>query len=128
MLIIVITPEHPELSLALLICAARLDPILETDTCNFIMAYDEYKSLVSRIKLYSQTTWSMKIWEKDVALAAWEKLAELGLIIPVMGGGVSGVGRRESRMFRVDVGLLEIKRQGRAWGMSSIFKSWCSIG
>ncbi|KAK6529004.1 hypothetical protein TWF694_004227 [Orbilia ellipsospora] len=136
--------DLPELSLAMLISAARLDPILETDTCNFTMAYDEYKTLVSRVKIYSQTTWGMKLWGKDVALAAWERLAEWELIVPVVGaaahgGGIgvtasllvgsgnSGVGRRESRMFRVDVGLLEIKRQGRAWGMSSVLQGWCTI-
>ncbi|KAF3942079.1 hypothetical protein ABW19_dt0203504 [Dactylella cylindrospora] len=136
--------DLPELSLALLIAAARLDPILETDTCNFTMAYDEYKTLVSRVKIYSQTTWGLKLWGKDVALAAWEKLAEWELIVPVVGSGAyggvgvtssllvgsgnTGVGRRESRMFRVDVGLLEIKRQGRSWGMSSILQGWCTIG
>ncbi|EPS42699.1 hypothetical protein H072_3348 [Dactylellina haptotyla CBS 200.50] len=136
--------DLPELSLAMLISAARLDPILETDTCNFTMAYDEYKTLVSRVKIYSQTTWGMKLWGKDVALAAWERLAEWELIVPVVGaaaygGGIgvtasllvgsgsSGVGRRESRMFRVDVGLLEIKRQGRSWGMSSVLQGWCTI-
>ncbi|KAF3924710.1 hypothetical protein AA313_de0207578 [Arthrobotrys entomopaga] len=136
--------DLPELSLAMLISAARLDPILETDTCNFTMAYDEYKTLVSRVKIYSQTTWGMKLWGKDVALAAWERLAEWELVVPVVGaaahgGGIgvtasllvgsgnSGVGRRESRMFRVDVGLLEIKRQGRAWGMSSVLQGWCTI-
>ncbi|KAF3906357.1 hypothetical protein ABW20_dc0104169 [Dactylellina cionopaga] len=136
--------DLPELSLSMLIAAARLDPILETDTCNFTMAYDEYKTLVSRVKIYSQTTWGLKLWGKDVALAAWEKLAEWELIVPVVGaaghsGGIgvtasllvgsgnAGVGRRESRMFRVDVGLMEIKKQGRAWGMSSILQGWCTI-
>ncbi|KAK6507028.1 hypothetical protein TWF481_005482 [Arthrobotrys musiformis] len=136
--------DLPELSLAMLIAAARLDPILETDTCNFTMAYDEYKNLVSRVKIYSQTTWGLKLWGKDVALAAWERLAEWELIVPVVGasaygGGIgvtasllvgsgnTGVGRRESRMFRVDVGLMEIKRQGRAWGMGSILQGWCTI-
>ncbi|KAJ6262413.1 hypothetical protein Dda_3221 [Drechslerella dactyloides] len=133
--------ELPELSLALLICAARLDPILETDTCNFTMAYDEYKAQVARVKVYNQATWAFKLWGKEVALAAWEKLAEYELIVPVVGtaagggavgvtasalvgSGSTGVGRRESRMFRVDVGLLEIKRQARAWGLNGTLLNW----
>ncbi|KAK6340764.1 hypothetical protein TWF696_009084 [Orbilia brochopaga] len=137
--------DLPELSLALLICAARLDPLLETDTCNFTMAYDEYKTLVAKFKVYQQTTLVVKLWGKDVALAAWEKLAEYELIVPVVGtaagggavgvtasalvgSGSTGVGRRESRMFRVDVGLLEIKRQARAWGLNSTLLGWCQIG
>ncbi|KAF3919307.1 hypothetical protein ABW21_db0201188 [Orbilia brochopaga] len=134
--------DLPELSLALLICAARLDPILETDTCNFTMAYDEYKTQVAKVKIYQQTTWALKLWGKDVALAAWEKLAEYELIVPavgaaggavgvtasaLVGSGTTGVGRRESRMFRVDVGLLEIKRQARAWGLNGTLLGWCQI-
>jgi len=135
--------DLPELSLSLLICAARLDPILETDTCNFTMVYDEYKTLVGRVKITSQSTWSMKVWGKDIALAAWERLSEWELIIPSTGGGLGGattaahliggsgsvgIGRREARMYRVDVGLLEIKRQGRHWGMNGILQNWCTIG
>src|SRR6202035_4135795 len=45
-----------ELELALLIAAARLDIILDTDTCNFAMAYDEYSSLTSRHKVQTSST------------------------------------------------------------------------
>ncbi|KAE9363079.1 hypothetical protein N431DRAFT_490007 [Stipitochalara longipes BDJ] len=120
-----------ELELALLIAAARLDIILDTDTCNFAMAYDEYSSLTSRYKIQTSSTGvtalgaSAKVWGRDVSLAAWERLAEYELLVPAGIGGGSrggdfGVG---GRMWKVDVGLEEIT--GSVETMSAVMIKWC---
>lgn len=116
-----------ELDLALLIAAARLDIILDTDTCNFAMAYDEYQSLTSKHKIQSASTGvaalgsSAKVWGREVAMGAWERLIDAELLIPAgLGQGVSG---REGRMWRVDVGLEEIPLS--VVGMSAVMTKWC---
>jgi origin recognition complex subunit 4 len=119
-----------ELELALLIAAARLDIILDTDTCNFAMAYDEYSSLTSRHKIQTSSTGvaalgaSAKVWGREVALGTWEKLADYELIVPTVIGGGSGkdfgVG---GRMWKVDVGLEEII--GSVDSISGVMAKWC---
>src|SRR5436305_607251 len=85
-----------DLELSLLIAAARLDIILDTDTCNFNMAYDEYTTLASRVRLQSSASGAAavsagsKIWGHEVAIGAWERLAEYGLIVPAI--GAAGLG------------------------------------
>jgi len=119
-----------ELELALIIAAARLDIILDTDTCNFAMAYDEYSSLTSRYKIQTSSTGvtalgaSAKVWGRDVALAAWERLAEYGLLVPAaIGGGSSREFGAGGRMWKVDVGLEEIT--GSVEAMSGAMVKWC---
>ncbi|EPE31323.1 FYVE/PHD zinc finger [Glarea lozoyensis ATCC 20868] len=102
-----------ELELSLLIAAARLDIILDTDTCNFAMVYDEYSSLTSRHKIQTSSTGltamgsGAKVWGRDVALDAWEKLAEYELLVPLsIGGGNtrgqdSGASGHSSSFFQV---------------------------
>ncbi|KAF8855294.1 hypothetical protein BDZ45DRAFT_655569 [Acephala macrosclerotiorum] len=118
-----------ELELALLIAAARLDIILDTDTCNFAMAYDEYSSLTSRHKIQTSSSGvnalgsSAKVWGRDVALGAWERLAEYDLLVPAgMGAGVKDSGTA-GRMWRVDVGLEEIT--GSVDSISTVMAKWC---
>jgi origin recognition complex subunit 4 len=121
-----------ELELALLIAAARLDIILDTDTCNFAMAYDEYSSLTSRHKVQTSSTGitalgaNAKVWGRDVALGSWERLEDYDLLVPAgIGGG--GGGARDSgaggRMWKVDVGLEEIT--GSVEGLSGVMTKWC---
>lgn len=99
------------LELSLLISAARLDIILDTDVCTFGMVYEEYVALASKSKLQSSAAGQMavgggaRMWSKDVSKGAWEHLASLELVLPAVGGGRGG-GRGE--MWRVDVGLQEI--------------------
>ncbi|CAG8982252.1 hypothetical protein HYALB_00004486 [Hymenoscyphus albidus] len=119
-----------ELELALLIAAARLDIILDTDTCNFAMVYDEYSSLTSRHKIQTSSSGvnalgsSAKVWGRDVALGAWERLAEYEVLIPAAIGGSGGkdIGMG-GRMWKVDVGLEEIP--GSVDGLSSVMTKWC---
>lgn len=114
-----------ELELALLISAARLDIIQDTDTCNFAMAYDEYSSLTSRHKMQTSTLGSSaKVWGREVALGAWERLADYELLVPA---GIGGGGGRDfsagGRMWKVDVGLEEIT--GSVDGLSTVMTKWC---
>ncbi|TVY81777.1 Origin recognition complex subunit [Lachnellula suecica] len=119
-----------DLELALLISAARLDIILDTDTCNFAMAYDEYSSLTSKHKIQTSSTGvaalgaSAKVWGRDVAQGAWERLADYDLLVPaaIGGGGGRDVGIG-GRMWKVDVGLEEIT--GSIDGLSGIMAKWC---
>ena len=100
------------LELSLLIAAARLDIILDTDVCTFGMVYDEYVALAGRSKLQSSAAGQMavgggaRVWSKDVSRGAWEHLADLELVLPAVGAGRGGGGR--GQMWRVDVGLEEI--------------------
>ncbi|KAK3704823.1 origin recognition complex subunit 4 [Vermiconidia calcicola] len=105
------------IQLALLICAARLTAIHNTDTVPFPQAYEEYKVLASKAKLQASASGALaqgagsRIWSKDVARGAWEDLIGCGL---VMEDG--------SRGGRVDVGLEEIGMVGvelGSWGR------WC---
>jgi len=119
-----------DLELALLISATRLDIILDADTCNFAMAYDEYSSLTSKHKIQTSSTGvaalgaSAKVWGRDVALGAWERLADYDLLVPA---GINGGGGRDigvgGRMWKVDVGLEEIT--GSVDGLSGIMTKWC---
>jgi origin recognition complex subunit 4 len=119
-----------DLELALLIAAARLDIILDTDTCNFAMAYDEYSSLTSRHKIQTSSTGmaalgaSAKVWGRDVALGAWERLARYELLVPTgIGGGSGRDFGAGGRMWKVDVELEEIT--GSVYGLSGVMGKWC---
>ena len=121
-----------ELELSLLIAAARLDVILDTDTCNFNMAYDEYTMLTDRVRLQSSSSGAAavgaggKVWGREVALGCWERLEELELLVPVYGiGGASGAAGcgRAGKLLKVDVGLEEIGASGLE--MSSVMTRWC---
>lgn len=101
------------LELSLLIAAARLDIILDTDVCTFGTVYEEYVALAGKSKLQSSAAGQVavggggaRVWSKDVSKGAWEHLAALELVLPATGPGRGGGGR--GQMWRVDVGLEEI--------------------
>lgn len=100
------------LELSLLIAAARLDIILDTDVCTFGMVYEEYVALAGKSKTQSSAAGQMavgggaRVWSKDVSKGAWEQLSSLELVLPAVGAARGGGGRGE--MWRVDVGLEEI--------------------
>lgn len=129
-------PGLSDHSLSLLIAAARLDIILDTDVCNFNMAYDEYQQMASRVKVQSSAAGTVavgagiKIWGKEVAMGAWERLMDLELVMPAVGtgsgvggGSGNGGGGRAGRMWRVDVGLEEIAPS--VTGLSAVMARWC---
>ncbi|KAL8933062.1 MAG: hypothetical protein Q9211_005984 [Gyalolechia sp. 1 TL-2023] len=120
-------PSLADLELSLLIAAARLDVILDTDVCSFGMVYEEYVQLASRVKVQGSAAGQTavgggaRVWGKEVALGSWETLMERGLVVPVgvaMGGDGSGGG-----MCKVDVALEEIGRSCPRMG--STMSKWC---
>ncbi|KAL8652632.1 MAG: hypothetical protein Q9210_002575 [Variospora velana] len=121
-------PSLSDLELSLLIAGARLDIILDTDVCNFSMVYDEYAQLASRVKAQGSAAGQTavgggaRVWGKEAALGAWEKLVELELVLPVnTNTGVSGDGSRG--MCRVDVALEEIGPTCPRMGAA--LSKWC---
>ena len=125
-------PSLSELELSLLIAAARLDIILDTDTCNFNMAYDEYTMLAGKAKLQSSASGAAalgggsRMWGKEVSLGAWERLEVLEFLVPVFGVGGGGGGvdvGRAGKLWKIDVGLEEIGASGVE--MSSVMVKWC---
>ncbi|KAF1354007.1 origin recognition complex subunit 4 C-terminus-domain-containing protein [Delphinella strobiligena] len=110
------------LQLALLISAARLTIIHDTDVISFALAYEEYKTLASRARIASSanapagvsTSGVSRIWGKDVAKAAWEGLVDGELVMAEPG---------RSGQCRVDVLLEEIKESGVDMGMA--MRGWC---
>ncbi|EHK97370.1 hypothetical protein M7I_6880 [Glarea lozoyensis 74030] len=62
-----------------------------------------------------------KVWGRDVALDAWEKLAEYELLVPLSIGGGNTRGQdsgASGRMWKIDVGLEEIA--GSVVGLSGV--------
>ncbi|KAL8771041.1 MAG: hypothetical protein Q9209_003460 [Squamulea sp. 1 TL-2023] len=125
-------PSLSDLELSLLIAAARLEVILDTNLCNFSMAYDEYADMASRVKLQSSAAGQTavgggggggggRIWGKEVSRGAWEKLMDLELIL------VSSTGSRGSNhinlMCKVDVALEEIGPSVPRMGAA--MSRWC---
>ncbi|MCJ1478244.1 hypothetical protein MMC13_006921 [Lambiella insularis] len=127
-----ILPGLSEIELALLIAAARLDIILDTDTCNFNMAYDEYLNLASRVKLLSSASGAAavggaaKIWGREIAMGAWERLEALELLVPALGAGgavaMADIGR-SGKLWKVDAGLEEIGAS--RLDMGAVMRRWC---
>lgn len=115
-----------DLEMSLLIAAARLEIVTDSENINFSMAYDEYSRMSSEMRIQSSIASSAlssqaKIWGRDVAMAAWEKLADYELVVP----GVLGGGGREHRMWRVEVSLRDVGRFiGKRVGHLS---KWCRI-
>ncbi|KAF8537921.1 origin recognition complex subunit 4 C-terminus-domain-containing protein [Trichophaea hybrida] len=107
-------PSLSDLQLALLISAARLEVLADTETVNFEMVYDEYLKLCTKTRVQNTPSGGMgRVWSKSVAVGAWEGLEGMGLVIADAGG------RRG--MWRVDVGLMEMKEgtKGTQWAR------WC---
>jgi origin recognition complex subunit 4 len=109
------------LQLALLISAARLTIIHDTELITFPLAHAEYVSLASRAKIAASASGQMavgggvgRVWSKEVSRSAWEGLERRKL---VLGEGRGGA-------YRVDVRLEEI---GEAEGveMGGLMGRWC---
>jgi origin recognition complex subunit 4 len=102
------------LQLALLISAARLEVLADTETVNFEMVYDEYLKLCTKNRVQNTPSEGVgRVWSKSVAVGAWEGLERMGLVVADTGG------RRG--MWRVDVGLMEVREdvKGTQW------VKWC---
>ena len=105
------------LPLSLLLAASRLTALYDPSSANpqnlapialsFPAAYAEYVRLLTSAKASASVAGAAatpgRVWGRDVAREAWEKLVTWGLVVPV--GGGSGVA--DGRMFRVEVSLEE---------------------
>ena len=119
-----------ELELSLLIAAARLDIVANTDTLNFAMAYDEYSSLVGKQRVQSATSGMLavgggiRVWSRGVAGISWERLISLGLLVPSTLGSSrpAGYGGLDGKMWRVDVALEEIPTDVK---LNNVMAKWC---
>jgi len=119
-----------DLQLALLIATARLDILHDADTANFGLAYAEYSTLVSKVRVQSASSGAIasgagsRVFSKNVARGAWEGLVEMGLLVPVLGGhGIMGGVARG--MVRCDVSLEEIGEVVRGMGVGATVERWC---
>lgn len=89
-----------ELELSLLICAARVEVKFESETFNFNVVYDEYLEVATSMKKERMAAMSSleagpgggyRIWSRDVARSAWERLESMDLVLYVDAfGGCSG--------------------------------------
>ncbi|KAL8878759.1 MAG: hypothetical protein Q9198_003501 [Flavoplaca austrocitrina] len=122
-------PSLSDLELSLLIAAARLDVILDTNVCNFKLVYDEYVQLASRVKLQSNAAGQTavgggaRVWGKDVARGAWERLIDLELILTASTAGSRSNSNSVVVMCRVDVALEEIGPNVPRMGAT--MSRWC---
>lgn len=88
-----------ELELSLLICAARVEIKYSNDTFNFNVVYDEYVKMAKQLHKERMATLTSvdsvsvgyRIWSRDVARSAWEKLESMDLITYVE-AGANGTG------------------------------------
>ncbi|WBW72578.1 origin recognition complex subunit Orc4 [Schizosaccharomyces osmophilus] len=97
------------LELALLICTIRFEN-RDIPACNFNSVYQEYRHLHQRTVLDAVASGalahSFRLWGKDVALEAWEKLASVGLIVPLQPNfEISGALSRECQLWQPEVDL-----------------------
>lgn len=108
------------LPLSLLLAATRLaalyEPGVETTqlqsaaplALSFPAAYAEYVRLLTTAKTSASVSGAAvtpgRVWGRDVAREAWEKLVSWGLISPVGGGS----GTADGRMFRVEISFDEV--------------------
>jgi origin recognition complex subunit 4 len=117
-----------ELALALLISAARLDVIYDSDTLSFAMAYAEYLDLASKVRVQNAAAGALalgagaRVWGRDVARGEWENLVKLGLLVPVSEAEAT-VGVGAGAMVRIDVKLEEIP--GACSELSTTMERWC---
>ena len=120
---LIFLPHLPTLALALLISAARLDIVMDTDTVNFSMTYEEYSSLAGKARVESAAGGavtagaSIKVWSREVAIREWDRLVSYGFLLPLQ-GTVAPFG-----MYRVDVALEEIAPS--VPDLDRILEKWC---
>ncbi len=126
--VLTMLPYLPTLHLSLLISAARLDAIYNAAVVTFSLVYNHYVDLVSRARLQSSAAGSIaqatKLWNRDVAVGAWEELAEWEMVLPATGRGIEGA---QTKMWRCDVVLEEIIGAvgGAVAGMNDVMIRWC---
>ena len=142
-----ILPSLSSLALSLLIAAARLEIILApsggggsgggiTGT-TFEVVYEEYVTLASRTRVSASAAGQLgvggagaRVWGQKVAKKEWERLGEVGAVVPVSGAG-GRMGAGGGTKWVVDIGGLE---EIRTWieseagrGVDKGLIRWCRI-
>jgi origin recognition complex subunit 4 len=127
-----VIPHLPNLHLCLLISTARLDAIHNATVTTFSIVYNHYVSLISRARMQASAAGSIaqatKIWDRDVAAAAWEDLADWEIILPANNTNRSDAEGLRTRTWRCDVALEEIVAAADGAGgsgMSDLMVRWC---
>ncbi|PGH12885.1 hypothetical protein AJ79_03985 [Helicocarpus griseus UAMH5409] len=128
--------SNTSLPLSLLLAATRLtalhDSGLNTShpqttaplTLSFPAAYAEYVRLLTSAKISASASGAAatpgRVWGKDVAREAWERLVGWGLVVPV--GGGSGMG--DGRMFRIEISFEEVLDGVGDSGVGALGRWW----
>lgn len=85
--------------------------------------YAEYVRLLTSAKASASSFGAAatpgRIWGKDVAREAWEKLVDWGLVVPVSANAVAG----DARMFRIEISFEEVV-DGMGEGGSGALGRW----
>lgn len=123
-----VSSSPSSLPLSLLLAATRLTALYDPGTdaaqpqslaplaLSFPAAYAEYVRLLTSAKVNASvsgaTATAGRVWGRDVAREAWEKLVSWGLVNPVGGGS----GTADGRMFRVEVSFEEVVEMAGSGG------------
>lgn len=119
--------SNSSLPLSLLLAATRLTALYDPGTGNepaplslalsFPAAYSEYVRLLTSAKTSASVSGARatpgRIWGREVAREAWEKLVGWGLVNAV---GSGGSGTADGRMFRVEVSFEEVVEMAGSGG------------
>jgi origin recognition complex subunit 4 len=113
------------LPLSLLLAATRLTALYDpgsnsgamgTLALSFPATYTEYVRLLTSAKAKASSSGATatpgRIWGRDVAREAWEKLAHWGLVVPIGGGN----GTTDGRMYRIEVSFEELSEMVNTGG------------
>ncbi|KAK2746428.1 hypothetical protein FQN55_005646 [Onygenales sp. PD_40] len=128
--------SNTSLPLSLLLAATRYtaihDPGLNANhpqtaaplTLTFPAVYAEYVRLLTSAKVSASASGVVatpgRVWGKDVAREAWERLIGWGLVVPV--GGGSGMG--DGRMFRIEISFEEVVDGVGNQGVGALGRWW----
>ena len=124
-----ISSSPSSLPLSLLLAATRLTALYDPGNdataqpqslaplaLSFPAADAEYVRLLTSAKVSASvsgaTATAGRVWSRDVAREAWEKLVSWGLVNPVGGGS----GTADGRMFRVEVSFEEVVEMAGSGG------------
>lgn len=124
-----VSSSPSSLPLSLLLAATRLTALYDPGNdamaqpqsltplaLSFPAAYAEYVRLLTSAKVSASvsgaTATAGRVWSRDVAREAWEKLVSWGLVNPVGGGS----GTADGRMFRVEVSFEEVVEMAGSGG------------
>ncbi|EGD88595.1 hypothetical protein H112_03514 [Trichophyton rubrum D6] len=125
--------SNVSLPLSLLLTATRLTALHESMatatataaslSLSFAAVYSEYVRLLTAAKASASASGAAatpgRVWGKEAAKEAWEKLVEWGLVLPV-----NGYGMGDGKMFRVEVSFEEAVAALGSTGAGALGRWW----